>query len=116
MPKWKCEGSTSTYSLGVDRVHGEEECRDEGQPRVLEYAALARVHEQAGHGAVQAHVDDVETERRHPVQQDVQPVRQTEREMFSTAGRSWDRIGALSDAFVNERYYKSFRILSTWRQ
>lgn len=71
----------------MDRVHGEEERRDEGQARVFERAALARVHEQAGHGAVQAHVNDVEAEGRHAVQQDVQPVKTDRgREAFSARG------------------------------
>lgn len=65
-----------TYGLGVDGVHGEEQRRDESQAGVFKHAALARVHEEAGYGAVQTHVDDVEVEGRHAVQQDVQPDRQ----------------------------------------
>lgn len=65
-----------TYGLGVDRVHGEEQRRDESQAGVFKHAAFTRVHEEAGYSAVQTHVDDVEVERRHAVQQDVQPDRQ----------------------------------------
>lgn len=65
-----------TYSLGVDGVHGKEQRRNESQAGVFKHAAFARVHEEAGYGAVQTHVDDVEVERRHAVQQDVQPDRE----------------------------------------
>lgn len=61
-----------THSLRVNRVHSEEERRDEGQVGVLEGAAFAGVHEQAGDGAVQTHVDDVEVEGSHAAKQDVQ--------------------------------------------
>lgn len=70
-----CVCVSCTHGFGVDRVHCEEERRDESQAWVLEHAALARVHEQAGYGAVQTHVDDVEIQRRHATQQDVQPDR-----------------------------------------
>lgn len=67
-----------TYGLRVDGMHGEEQRGDQGQSGVLKDKLLACVHEQAGHGAVQAHVDRVEAEGRRAVQQDVQPV-ETER-------------------------------------
>lgn len=56
-------------------MHGEEQRSDQSQSGVFKHTAFARVHEQAGHGAVQAHVDHVEIERRGAVQQDVQPVK-----------------------------------------
>lgn len=69
-----------THGLSVDRVDSKEECRDEGQARVFECTAFTCVHEQARYSTVQTHVDHVEIERRHAVQQDVQPDIQRERE------------------------------------
>lgn len=77
--------ASCTHGLGVHGVHSEEQCCDEGQAAVFKCTAFTRVHEQAGYSAVQTHVDDVETERRHAVQQDVQPDRQTEK-IFNTVG------------------------------
>ena len=65
--------SSGTHGLGVDRVHGKEERCDESQARVFENAAFTGVHEQAGYGEVQTHIDEVEIQRRHAAQQDVQP-------------------------------------------
>lgn len=67
---------SDTYSFSVDRMHGEQQRGDKSQSAVFKDAAFARVHEQAGHGAVQTHVDHVEVERLSAVQQDVQPVTQ----------------------------------------
>lgn len=66
----------------MDRVHGEEERCDESQAGVFKHVAFTRVYEQAGYGAVQTHIDDVEMQRRHAAQQDVQPDRE-ERQIFS---------------------------------
>lgn len=63
-------------------MHGEKQRCDQSQSGVFEDAAFARVHEQAGHGAMQTHVDHVEVERLCAMQQDVQPVRQRGR-LFS---------------------------------
>lgn len=60
----------------MDRVHGEEERCDEGQAAVFKHVALAYVHQQAGYGAVQTHVDNVEIQRCHTTQHDVQPNRE----------------------------------------
>lgn len=81
--------ASCTHGLGVDGVHSEDECRDEGQARVFEHTAFTCVHEQAGYSAVQTHVDDVEIEWRHAVQQDVQPDRQSEK--YSAL---WEEMGA----------------------
>lgn len=54
-------------------MHSEEKRCDEGQVLVFKHTLLACVHEQAGNGAVQTHVDNMETERCHTAQQDVQP-------------------------------------------
>lgn len=64
-----------THCLSVDGMHGEEQRSDQSQSGVFKHTAFARVHEQAGHSAVQAHVDHVEIERRGAVQQDVHPVK-----------------------------------------
>lgn len=64
-----------THGLSVDGMHGEEQRSDQSQSGVFKHTAFTRVHEQAGHSAVQAHVDHVEIERRSAVQQDVQPVK-----------------------------------------
>lgn len=71
----------------MDGVHSEEECGDEGQARFLEHAALARVHEQAGDGAVQTHIDHVEVQRHHAAQQDVQPGRRDTKRDIQHAGK-----------------------------
>lgn len=65
-----------THSFSVDGMHSEEQRSHQSQSGVFKDTAFARVHEQAGHSAVQTHVDHVEVERRCAVQQDVQPVRQ----------------------------------------
>lgn len=57
-------------------MHCEKQSSDQSQSGVFEDTAFARVHEQAGHSAVQAHVDHMEVERLGAMQQDVQPVRQ----------------------------------------
>lgn len=62
-----------THSFGVDGMHSKDECCDEGQVTVLKNTAFTGVHEQAGHSAVQQQIGDVEIERRHAMEQDVQP-------------------------------------------
>lgn len=73
-------GESCTYSLSVDRMHNEEERRDKGQTRVFKDAAFTRVHEKACHNTVQTHVDNMEIQRCHAPQQDVQPDRKKDRE------------------------------------
>lgn len=58
----------------MHRVHSEQQGRDERQPGLgPEHDAFTGVHEHAGDGAVQTHVDQVEVERRHSTEEDVQP-------------------------------------------
>lgn len=71
---WGC--LDGTHSFSVDGMHSEEQRGDQSQSGVFKDTAFASVHEQAGHSAVQTHVDHVEVERRRAVQQDVQSVRQ----------------------------------------
>lgn len=85
----------------MDRVHSKEECRDESQAWVFKHAAFTCVHEQAGYGEVQTHIDDVEIQRRHAAQHDVQPDRQ-ERKIFSTVG--WGRIYICGTVYLTDLF------------
>lgn len=73
---WVC----LTHSLGVDGMHSKDECCDESQKTIFKNTAFTCVHEQAGYSTVQKQVGDVEIERSHAMQQDVQPERHTEKD------------------------------------
>lgn len=91
-------GVSCTHSLSVDRMHSEEECCDKGQARVLKDAPFTRVHEQTGHDAVQTQVDDVEIQRRHAPQHDVQPdSKKRQEDTFSSVARDRSCICVLAD-------------------
>lgn len=72
-----------THSFGVNGVDREKQSGEEREVAVFKHTLFAGVHEQRRHRAVQKHVHQVEVERSHAAQQNVQPAERVKRETES---------------------------------